>query len=61
MSEFECKYGHLMRAGECCKECAAAGRPFEHSYYMDGMTSRQHAQKERAEEREERLEELEEG
>ncbi len=58
MSEFECKYGHLVRPGHFCSECAKEGRPMESAYYMDGMTSRQIAAMERdADEREAQEEE----
>lgn len=50
MSEFECKYGHLMSSRDkYCSVCAEEGRPHERTYYMDGMTSRQLAQMERDE------------
>ena len=52
MSEFECKYGHLMSSHETfCIECAKAGRPMEIRYRMDGMTSAQLNRMEREERR----------
>ena len=61
MSEFECKYGHLMRSRDrFCPICAADGRPTEGVYYMDGLTGKQHRQREEYYERLERGEKEEE-
>jgi hypothetical protein len=50
MSDFECRYGHLMSPRDLeCACCAKEGRPGERIIYMDGMTARQLAMMEREE------------
>jgi hypothetical protein len=47
MSEFECRYGHLMRSRDReCAACAEEGRFGEGICYMDGLTGSQHRQRE---------------
>ncbi len=57
MSEFECKYGHLMSSRDrFCPVCAEEGRPDERVYRMDGLTGRQWQQREEYYKRMERKE-----
>lgn len=42
MSDFECRFGHLMRPSSTyCEECIKEGHPFEKAVRMDGLTSRE--------------------
>jgi hypothetical protein len=52
MSQFECKWGHIMSSGDKeCFQCAKAGYPGERIYYMDGLTSSQLRRQEEQENR----------